>query len=180
MAAAEGLDAGEGVEQGPAEYGHGVGQVDDPSLGTAVPDGPGEALEERDGPHGPQDTAGAHRVPHGLIDAVLLRQMHVRRHVIQGAGQDGDGHEVRPRQCLLQGVRHGVTPLADGVGMGVDPVPDAPVPLRGGPVNIVEGDLPREALGQGEVVHEHPGPGFGPAADVTELDGGHAPPPLHG
>ena len=134
-----------------------------------VPDGPGKALEERHRPHGPKDAAGPYRIPHGLVDAVFLRQMHVGRHVVQGAGQNGDSHEVRTRQGLLQGICHGVPPLGSGVGASVDPLPDAPVPLGGGYVDIIESDLSRELLGQSEVVHEHPGPGLGPAADVGQL-----------
>ena len=145
-----------------------------------VPDGPGKALEEGHGPKGPQDSAGAHRVSHGLIDAVSLRQVHVRRHVIEGAGQDGDGHEIRPRQSLRQGVGHGVPPFCPGVRMLVDPLADAPVPLRSGPVDVVEGDLAGQTLGERQIVHEHPGPGLGPAADVCELDGTHDRPPSHG
>ena len=52
--------------------------------------------------------------------AKALGQMHVGGHLVKGAGQDGNHHEVRAGEGFLEGIGHLVLPLRLGVRMGAD------------------------------------------------------------
>ena len=169
MAAAEGLDLREDMIQRPHAEGHGVGVVDDPRVRRVIPDRLGDFHIHGDRAHRAHESAGADRVAHRLIDAHPLRQVHIALHFLKGRGQDGNHDEVRPRQRFLQASADFIFPAGHRVRMRADPVADHLVPLRRGPVDIIQPDRSAHVPVHRQVLHKAPGPAAGTAADVGHL-----------
>ena len=100
-------------------------------------------------------------------------EVDVHLHLVKGARQDGDDHEVRPREGLLQGVRHPVTPPPPGGGAAADLVSDDLVGLGRPPVDVVQRHLAAHGRLHGQVGHKAPRPAPGPAPDVGQADIAH-------
>ena len=173
VAAAEGLDLREHAVERLDAQGHGVGVVDDPRAGAAVPDGLGDGDVHGQGAQGADDAPRPRCVPHRLPDVQPLRQVDVCLHLVKGARQNGDDHEVRPREGLLQALRHPVAPPPPGGGQAVYFVPDDLVGLGRRPVDVVQRHLPAHGRLHGQIGHEAPGPAPGTAPDVGQANAAH-------
>ena len=94
--------------------------------------------------------------------------MDVCFHLVKGAGENGNHHEVRSRQRLGQAVADPVAPVAQSLGPGVHPAADDPVGLGGLPVDVIEGHLAAQGGLNGQIRHKVPGPAPGASADVGQ------------
>ena len=77
-----GLERGLAGER-PADRGHGVGEVEDPGVGTQLLDVAGDVEEHRDVAQRPHDTSGADGVADRLAHAVALRDLEVVTHRVR-------------------------------------------------------------------------------------------------
>ncbi len=170
VAAAERLDLREDFVQRADADRHGVGVVDDPRIGAAVPDRFGKLHVHGDGAHGPHKAARPHTVAHGLIDPEFFRLMHVGAHFLECPRKNGDHDEIRARQGFAQGADCLVVPLSLGVAPCRQGVPDGLVVFRRFTVNVIQAEGPAKLRFHGKVGHERPGPPAGAAADVGNLD----------
>ncbi len=169
VAAPERPDPGELIIEGLNAGAHGIGEVEYPGLGAALPDLSGKELINGHGAHGPEDPAGTGGISHRLVDPVFLRGVNVAAHLPEGTGKDGDDDKVRPGQGLVDTGAHLILEDRAGLGIAVNMPADSPVALRGGQIDVIEAHFPAQALGQSQVGHEYPGPLLGTAADVGDV-----------
>ena len=93
VAQADGLERGLAGE-GPADRGHGVGEVQDPGVGTQLLDVAGDVEEDRDVAQGADDASGSHGVADRLAHAEAVRDLEVVSHRREATGRDVHHHEV--------------------------------------------------------------------------------------
>lgn len=138
--------------------------------GGVVPDGAADHLIHG---HGAQRTDQAARpdgVAHALVNAVFFRGVHVVFHLVEGAGQDGQHHEIGAGQRFFQGVHRLELPAVLVLFPGEQLVADDLVGFCGVEVNVVQINFTADALFQREVAHQAPGPAAGAAADVCDMN----------
>ena len=170
MAAAEGLDLGEYIVQSLDADAHGVGEIQHPGIGADVPDLPGKFLIIWHGAHGTQDAAGTGGITHRLVNAVFFRSVDVAAHFPEGSGENGNDHEVRAFQCLLQTGADGIFKMGFGSRILIDPCSDGSVAPGSFQVDIIQGDLTGQTVGHSQIRHKDPGPLLGAAADISDFD----------
>ena len=115
----------------------------------------------------------AGRVAHREKEPVLLGDRDLVGHERQIAGLDGDEDEVGPAQRLGQAGDGLIAPGRRHTGLGLQPVAQRRVQLRGLDVDVVEAHDAGQVGAACQVTHEDVGPSPAAAADVgdCEFDG---------
>ena len=139
MAQADGPDVGVTLHI-TGQHGHGVGVVQEQSVGAPALHVVGVAFHHRDGAQGAENAADAQGVGDGLAQAVLFGDLKVR----DGAGLvpahlDGVDHEIRPFESGFP--VQGPGDVGFSVGGGIDVAEDLVRFFQSLGINVKEADV---------------------------------------
>ena len=149
---------------------HRIGIVDDPCFRTIIPDRFGNRYKHGYRTQCPHDSSRAGRISYRLINAVLLRSMYIRLHLIKGARQYGDDDKIRSGQCLLQCMNRFVFPYGLYTLCILNLIADRLIVLRSLKINVIQTYGTIHTLFYRKITHQSPCPASGAAADIRDLD----------